>query len=402
MKSLVILGSTGSIGTSTLKIVEAFPAAFRIAGLAARSHADALLEQAIRFKVPIIALEQRNPTPAFQARAQAHQIQVVYGPDAIAALAALPEADLVVCAMVGLSGLKPVLSAMHAGHDVALATKEVLVSAGELVMRERMTSNVRMLPVDSEHSAIFQCLQSSIAQAACVRTTSTHGTAAEDDIQRLVLTASGGPFARHPDIDLTTVTPQQALNHPKWNMGPKVTIDSATMMNKGFEIMEARWLFNVPLSKIDIVVHPESIVHSLVTYRDGASVAQLSQPDMRFAIQYALTYPQRLAATMPTLDLAQQGALSFFAPDPKRFPCLTLIRQADDAGGTMPAVVNAADEIAVAAFIAGKLDFPKIWQIIETVMACHAVQPCTSFDAVFAADRWARCRAEEEIQKCMR
>ena len=402
MKSIVILGSTGSIGKSTLQIVETFPAAFRIAGLAARSQADTLLDQAIRFKVPIIALEQRNETPEFRARAQAHHIQVVYGSDAIATLAALPEADIVVCAMVGLSGLRPVLSAIHAGHDVALATKEVLVSAGELVMRERERCNVRMLPIDSEHSAIFQCLQSLIAHAACVRTTMTDGAAAEDGIDRLVLTASGGPFARQPDIDLNTVTPQQALKHPKWNMGPKVTIDSATMMNKGFEIVEARWLFNVPLSKIDIVVHPESIVHSMVTYRDGASVAQLSQPDMRFAIQYALTYPQRFPATMPTLDLAQLGTLSFFTPDPKRFPCLRLIRQADDAGGTMPAVVNAADEIAVAAFIEGKLAFPKIWQIIETVMACHEVQPCTSFDAVFEADRWARYTAEEELKKYMR
>jgi len=402
MKSIVILGSTGSIGKSTLQIVEAFPNTFRVVGLAARTQADALLEQAIRFNVPIIALEQHNVSPEFRARAQAHHIHVVYGADAAAHIAAHPEADIVVCAMVGLSGLRPVLSAIRAKHDVALATKEVLVSAGELVMRERANNNVRMLPIDSEHSAIFQCLQSSIAQAACVRTDTVHRAAAEDDIERLTLTASGGPFAGHPEIDLDTVTPQQALKHPKWNMGPKVTIDSATMMNKGFETLEARWLFNVPLSKIDIVVHPESIVHSLVTYRDGASVAQLSQPDMRFAIQYALTYPQRLAAAMPTLDLAKLGMLSFSAPDSKRFPCLALIRQADDAGGTMPAVVNAADEVAVAAFIAGQLAFPKIWQIIESVMAHHQVQPCTSFDAVFAADQWARCAAEEELRKHMR
>ena len=307
-------------------------------------------------------------------------------------MAALAEADAVVCALVGLSGLRPVLAAMDAGHDVALATKEVLVSAGELVMRRRAESKVNLLPVDSEHSALFQCLQTSACRAACVNGREGD-TAAETKVARLVLTASGGPFATHPEVDFETVTPREALAHPRWSMGPKVTIDSATMMNKGLEILEARWLFNIPVSKIGVVVHPESIVHSMVTFVDGATLAQLSVPDMRFPIQYALTWPDRRAVSMPELDLVRQNSLTFFDPDEQRFPCLRLIREAASVGGTMPAVVNAADEVAVEAFLAGRIPFAGIWRMIERVMSEHAVRPCDDFEGVFGADAWARGRA---------
>lgn len=271
-----------------------------------------------------------------------------------------------------------------------MATKEVLVSAGELVMKRRAEADVSILPVDSEHSAVFQCLQSPVLHAACVRGGRADCGCAEERVARLVLTASGGPFALRPEVDFERVTPDEALAHPRWSMGRKVTIDSATMMNKGLEILEARWLFNLPVEKIGVVVHPESIVHSMVTFVDGSTLAQLSVPDMRFPIQYALTWPDRLAVPMPTLDLVAQKSLTFSDPDETRFPCLRLIREAAAAGGTLPAAVNAADEVAVAAFLEGRIPFTGIWRTIERVMEAHRVLPCLDFDAVFEADAWAR------------
>jgi 1-deoxy-D-xylulose-5-phosphate reductoisomerase len=398
MKALVILGSTGSIGESTLRVVEALPEALRVVGLATRTKVARVLDQALQFGVRTVAVEERGAAREAEALARPHGIRVWAGPEGVAALAALAEADTVVCALVGLSGLRPVLAALDAGHDVALATKEVLVSAGELVMRRRAETGVKLLPIDSEHSALFQCVQSAVSVAACVRGAGDAAAGrAEDRIARLVLTASGGPFARRPETDFERVAPQQALAHPRWSMGPKVTIDSATMMNKGLEILEARWLFDVPVSKIGVVVHPESVVHSLVTFVDGASMAQLSQPDMRFAIQYALTWPDRLAVPMPGLDLAALGQLTFFEPDEARFPCLRLIREAAARGGTMPTVANAADEVAVAAFLEGRIAFAGIWRLIERVMDAHAVAPCESFETVFAADAWARAFASQAL-----
>jgi 1-deoxy-D-xylulose-5-phosphate reductoisomerase len=286
---------------------------------------------------------------------------------------------------------------MEAGHDVALATKEVLVSAGDLVMRKRAENRVRILPIDSEHSALFQCLQSVTRNVACVRLEGDGQAPAEEQIEKLVLTASGGPFANQPDIDFDRVTPEAALNHPRWSMGPKITIDSATMMNKGLEILEARWLFDVPVSHVDVVVHPESIVHSLVTFVDGATVAQLSVPDMRFAIQYALTWPERRAVDMPKLDLTQVGQLTFQKTDVNRFPCLRLIREAIATGGTMPAVMNAADEVAVKAFLEGRISFAGIWRTIEAVMSKHDVRACSDLETILETDAWARRLAMEVI-----
>jgi len=396
MKSLVILGSTGSIGENTLKVAEALPDAVRVVGLSTRTRFTRVLDQALQFGVGVVAVEDRAAAREAEELARPHGIEVWAGPEGVAALAALAEADTTLCALVGLAGLRPVLAALEAGHDVALATKEVLVSAGELVMRRRAAVKASILPVDSEHSALFQCLQSPVCQVACVRDVGSDAGCAEDHISRLTLTASGGPFALRPETDFERVTPEQALAHPRWNMGRKVTIDSATMMNKGLEILEARWLFNLPVNKIGVVIHPESIVHSMVTFVDGSTLAQLSVPDMRFPIQYALTWPERRAVTMPQLDLARQGSLTFFEPDETRFPCLRLIREAAEVGGTLPAVVNAADEVAVEAFLSGAITFAGIWRTVERVMAAHSVCPCADFETVFAADAWAREQATEQ------
>ena len=394
MRSVVILGSTGSIGENALKVAEALPDAVRVAGLATRSKVTRVIDQALQFGVEVVAVEDRAAAAEAAALARPHGIQVWAGAEGVAALAGLAAADTVLCALVGLAGLRPVLTALEAGKDVALATKEVLVSAGELVMRRRAEAGVSLLPVDSEHSALFQCLQSSAFSPACVRTRDGE-PAAEDRVARLVLTASGGPFAARRGIDFERVTPEQALDHPRWAMGRKVTIDSATMMNKGLEIMEAQWLFNVPAERIGVAVHPESIVHSLVTFVDGTQLAQLSVPDMRFPIQYALTWPDRLAAALPSLDLVSQGRLTFEAPDESRFPCLRLAREAAAAGGTLPAVLNAADEVAVEAFLAGAIPFAGIWRTVEQVMAAHAPRPAATREAIVDADAWARVAASE-------
>ena len=392
MRSVVILGSTGSIGENALKVAEALPGAVRVVGLAARTKVTRVIDQALQFGVKVIAIEDAGAAAEAETLARPHGIEVWAGAEGVAALAALDGADTVLCALVGLSGLRPVLAALDAGKDVALATKEVLVAAGGLVMRRRAEADVGLLPVDSEHSAVFQCLQSGTYEPACVRRKAAARTA-EARIARLTLTASGGPFADKPEVDFERVTPEQALNHPRWSMGRKVTVDSATMMNKGLEIMEARWLFDVPAERIGVAVHPESIVHSLVTFVDGSQLAQLSVPDMRFPIQYALTWPDRLAAPMPPLDLARQGRLTFSEPDEARFPCLRLVREAATAGGTLPAVLNAADEVAVEAFLAGAIPFAGIWRTVERVMAAHDARADDTLDAVFAADAWARREA---------
>jgi 1-deoxy-D-xylulose-5-phosphate reductoisomerase len=354
------------------------------------------LAQAAQFHVRQVAVG--DPAAAAEARRLAPAgVRVLSGEEGVAELAATAEpADTVVCALVGMAGLRPVLAAIEAGRDVALATKEVLVAAGELVMAARLRHGVRILPVDSEHAALFQCLQSPVFTPYCVRTAAAPAhEAAETRVSQLLLTASGGPFANRPDINLEMVTIPQALNHPRWSMGRKVTIDSATMMNKGLEIMEARWLFNVPLTRIDVVVHPESIVHSLVAFVDGAWLAQLSPPDMRFAIQYALTWPDRAAVPMPPLELSRLACLHFAPPDEQRFRCLHLARQAAAAGGTCPAVLNAANEIAVDAFLAGKTSFAGIWQTVEQVLGRHERMELGGLEDILAVDQWARMAAAQ-------
>ena len=397
MRSVVILGSTGSIGENALKVAEALPDAVRVVGLATRAKVSRVIDQALQFGVQVVAVEDRAAAAEAAALARPHGIQVWAGAEGVAALAGLAAADTVLCALVGLAGLQPVLTALEAGKDVALATKEVLVSAGELVMRRRAEAGVSLLPVDSEHSALFQCLQSPAFSPACVRTRAGE-PAAEARVARLVLTASGGPFAARHGIDFERVTPEQALDHPRWTMGRKVTIDSATMMNKGLEIIEARWLFDIPAEHIEVVIHPESLVHSVVEFVDGSMLAQCSPPDMRVAIRYALGWPDRVAAAMPPLDLARTGALHFAPPDPVRFPCLALARTAMALGGTAPAVLNAANEVAVEAFLAGGVSFPGIWRCIEQVLGRHQTQAAPSLEAIVEADHWARQEAAGQLR----
>ena len=355
MKRIVLLGATGSIGRSACDVVRAHPDDFRI-----------------------VALAVRNSRAEAEALGREFGAAVYSGEDGALRAVEETEADVVLVATVGLSGLRPTLAAIRKGMAVALATKEVLVAAGALVMQAARAAGVPILPVDSEHSAIFQCIQ---------------GKEAARDISRLVLTASGGPFLAAP-VNLDDVTPEAALNHPRWQMGPKVTVDSSTMMNKGFEILEARWLFGVPLDDIDVVVHPESIVHSLVEFCDGATLAQLSPPDMRLPIQYALSWPARLPAPeRKRLDLSAIGALTFRSPDETRFPALRLAKEAARAGGVHAAVLSAADEIAVGRFLSGEIRYTDIVRLAADAVARAPRMACDSVEAVFAADREARAFA---------
>jgi len=349
MKKIILLGATGSIGTSACDVVRSHPDDFRIVALSALS----------------------NRTGA-EALGREFGAKVYVGAEGAQRAVEENDADLVLVSVVGLSGLLPTLSAIDKGIDIALATKEVLVMAGELVTARARARGVRLLPVDSEHSAIFQCIQEN------------RGLGWNRSVAKLILTASGGPFLDSPD-DLSSVTPAQALNHPRWKMGPKVTVDSSTMMNKGFEVLEARWLFDIPVDRIDVVVHPESIIHSLVEFEDGATLAQLSPPDMRVPIQYALTWPERRSAVRAKLDLPALASLTFRAPDPKRFPCLDLVKAACAQGGAATAALSAADEVAVARFLAGEIRYTDIPRILERAVAKAAGIPCETVEDVLAA-----------------
>lgn len=372
MKNIVLLGSSGSIGESTISVVRSFPDRLRLTGLAVQTNWQRAVEQALEFGVDRICVADK--ASAEKCRREAPPgVKVFAGEDGLEELAGVDHADIVLCAVVGMAGLKPVLAAVGAGHDVALATKETLVAGGHIVSEACRKTGARLLPVDSEHSAVFQCIGQSIK-----------------DVGRIHLTASGGPFLKRSDVDFDEVTVEQALNHPKWDMGRKVTIDSATLMNKGLEVMEARWLFDVGLDRIDVVIHPESIVHSLVEFIDGSFLAQLSVPDMRFAIQYALSWPERWKSDLPRTDLASIANLSFARPDLRRFPCLGLARAAAETGGTMPAVLNAANEIAVDNFLNGRIRFTGIWETVERVMDKHKVVDSPDLEAIMAADKWAR------------
>jgi 1-deoxy-D-xylulose-5-phosphate reductoisomerase len=377
MKKVVILGSTGSIGESALRVVEALPDEMMIVGLAAESNVERLLEQAERHKVTNLAVADVDAADECTRRAK-KGVSVLGGPQGVAEIAAHGEADIVLCAVVGMSGLEPVMRALQAGTNVALATKEVLVVAGEAVTRAAADNGVRLLPVDSEHNAIFQCVDGK----------------PRESVRRIILTASGGPFIGDK-VDFDKVRVEEALSHPRWNMGRKVTIDSATLMNKGLEIMEAHWLFDMPVDAIDVVIHPESIIHSLVEFVDGAMLAQLSPPDMRFAIQHALTYPERMDGGLEALDLVETGSLNFMAPDENRFPCLRLARHAAKAGGTVPAVLSAANEVAVQRFLDGEIPFSGIWHTIEEVLDKHSAVASPSVEEVIDADAWARKTAGE-------
>ena len=353
-KRIIILGATGSIGTSTVDVV--------------RSHRD---------DFTIVAVSAYSSKEKCEAISREFGAKAYVGEDAALRAVEENEADICLVATVGMSGLKPTVAAIAKGMDIALATKEVMVMAGEFVTAMARRKHVRFLPVDSEHSAIFQCLQGKREE----------GRGEREEVDKLILTASGGPFLDGPE-DLSAVTVAEALNHPRWKMGPKVTIDSSTMMNKGFEILEARWLFDVPVKDIEVVVHPESIVHSLVTFTDGSTMAQLCPPDMRVPIQYALTWPDRLPAERARLDLAALGKLTFREPDPVRFPCLSLVKEACEAGGCATAVLAAADEWAVDAFIKGKIKYTDIACTVAEALEKAPRIEMTSLDAVFEANEW--------------
>ena len=381
MKRISILGSTGSIGRSTLSIVERFPDKFRVVALAAGNNIDLLEKQVRAFKPQLVATAAEDAAKALSLRLGADAPDIIPGVRGMAAVAAADGAEVTVSAIVGTAGLVPTMAAIRAGKTIALANKEVLVTAGELVMSECRARGVQLLPVDSEHSAIFQCLLAGMNR----------------DIKRLVLTASGGPFRSASRNELNAVTVAQALKHPNWNMGRKITIDSATLMNKGLEVIEAHWLFGLPPEKIGVLVHPQSIVHSMVEYCDGAVVAQLGMPDMRGPIAYALSYPERLDGVSPALDLARVGTLTFEEPDYDRFPCPAYAFDALKAGGSMPAVLSAANETAVSHFLAERIAFRDIARVIRGVMDAHATRPVASIEDALEADRWAREEAENII-----
>lgn len=373
MKNVVLLGSTGSIGTSTLQVVADLPECLRLVGLAAGQNVGRLLEQIQRFQPEAVCLS--DPARAAElARAVGPRPAVFAGPEGLVRLATLPTADLVLIAIVGTAGLAPALAAIRAGKDIAVASKEILVLAGEIVMAEARRHGVRVLPVDSEHSAIFQCLDGRPSTS----------------VRRLWLTASGGPFRQTPKAEFAAITVERALAHPSWVMGRKITIDSATLFNKGLEMIEARWLFDVDLPRVGVLVHPQSVVHSMVEFVDGSLLAQLSTPDMCLPIQCALTYPERVPSQRVQTDFTRIGQLTFEAPDEDRFPALRLARRAGLVGGTLPAVLNAANEVAVEAFCQGRLSFPAITETVARVMDRHAVIEHPTLEQLLEADAWAR------------
>lgn len=379
MKKLALLGSTGSIGTSTLDIVRSFPDKYQVVSLAAGRNVELLLQQIAEFQPQHVAVIREEDAEFVRARVTSCDVQVHSGVTGMIQCAALEAADMVVAAIVGAAGLMPTMAAVKAGKDVALANKETLVMAGQQIMEEVERRNVRLIPVDSEHSAIFQSLQGHRCE----------------DVQRLILTASGGPFRDWDGDRFASITPADALAHPNWDMGRKISIDSATMMNKGLEVIEARWLFGLSADRITVHIHPESIVHSLVEYQDGALLAQLGIPDMRTPIAYALSWPERLPLKQPALDLCSQGSLTFSQPDLKKFPCLRLAYAAIETGGTLPAVMNAANEIAVDAFLNGTIGFLGIAELIEKVMARHSVEQACTIDRILQADLWGRNEAKQ-------
>ncbi len=387
MKKISVLGSTGSIGTNVLKIVERFADRFTIVGLAAGKNVDLLAEQIIRFRPIMVSVAQQELIPKLRSLLPpSHKVEILNGIEGCTAVATLEEADLIVCAIEGSQGLIPTYSAIRAGKDIALASKEVLVVAGELIMKELRKNKRLVLPIDSEHSAIFQ--------AICGHE--------KEDIKKIILTASGGPFFHHPLDTLKNVTPKQALRHPNWKMGRKVSIDSASLMNKGLEAIEAHWLFDIPIERIEIVIHPESIIHSMVEYVDGSTIAQLSTPDMKIPIAYALSYPQRLEVKVPPLNFVKTGRLTFLKPDHKKFPCIGLAYKAMNEGGTMPTVLNAANEVAVDCFLKKKIRFTEIPYVIKKTMNNHRAVPVRDIGEIQDAAHWARLKAEALVHKMQR
>ncbi len=381
MKTIVILGSTGSIGTNTLDIVERFPDEFCVAGLSAGTNDEKLEEQIRRFKPRVVALSSESAATRLRQRCAGLPVEILSGTEGLAQVATIPEAEMVISAIVGGAGLVPTLTAIRAKKHIALANKEPMVMAGKLMQEEARKHGVRIFPVDSEHSAIFQSLEGHRLE----------------DVRRLILTASGGALWTLNKAELQEVTPERALQHPNWKMGAKITIDSATLMNKGLEVVEARWLFDIPESRIDVLIHRESIIHSLVEYEDRSMIAQLGLPDMRTPISYAMRYPERMPLDLPSLDLTEIGTLTFCKPDYDRFPCLGLGYESLRVGGTMPATMNAANEVAVEAFLNGGIRFVDIAEIIRSTMEAHQPREVESLDDALETDRWAREKAESFV-----
>jgi 1-deoxy-D-xylulose-5-phosphate reductoisomerase len=387
MKRLTILGSTGSIGVNTLEIVGQFREEFEVLALAAGTNLSVLREQVKRFKPRIVSVLNQDLARALREDLREEKVEVVSGTEGLIRAATFPEVDLVVSAVVGSIGLLPLLAAIEEGKDIALANKESIVMAGEIIVKKAQEKGVAILPIDSEHSAIFQALG---------------GKTGGEGVKRIILTASGGPFYTLPAEALKAVSPQEALAHPVWEMGPKISVDSATMMNKGLEVIEAHWFFQVPPERIEIVIHPQGIVHSLVEYVDSSIIAQLSVPDMRIPIAYALSYPKRLATDLPGLNLAALNHLTFDPPDFEKFPSLKLAYEALEKGGTLPAVLNAANEVAVEAFLQDKIGFDHIPQVVASTMNGHKATPLRGVEDALEADLWAKEKAFNFIREVAR
>lgn len=385
MKRITILGSTGSVGRNALDIVSTYRDRFRVVALTAGKNVDLFEEQIRSFSPEIVAVADEAAARELRRRIEGHRpsLKILSGHDGVAEAASYEGSDFVLSAIVGAAGLIPTISAIRSGKTIGLANKEALVMAGRIVTEEAKKSGVRILPVDSEHSAVFQCIEGH----------------KNSDIRRIILTASGGPFAGKVVSELNDIKPEDALKHPSWQMGKKITIDSATLMNKGLEMIEAHYLFNIPPERIDVLIHPQSIVHSIVEFSDGSCIAQLSIPDMKGPIAYALSYPERLENVMPCLDLDRIESLIFKKPDNKCFPCLSYAYMAMESRGTMPSVLNAANEVAVDAFLKSMIRFIEISLIIRETMEDHVVMSDTELDAIIEADRWARKKAEEIIKE---
>jgi 1-deoxy-D-xylulose-5-phosphate reductoisomerase len=385
MKQVAILGSTGSIGQNTLRVIESLDGAFRVVALGAGSNTTLLAEQIERHRPSVVSVIDEESAARLRSELKARDILTVphigIGVDGLSEVSTCEGAEIVIGAVVGALGLLPTLRALEAGRRVALANKETLVVAGELMTRAAEASGAELLPVDSEHNALHQCLRGEHRH----------------ELKRLILTASGGPFRTSAPEAIENATPAAALRHPTWRMGDKITIDSATLMNKGLEVIEAHWLFDCSAQEIDVIVHPQSIVHSMIELIDGSIIAQMGVTDMRHAIQYALTYPARCETSLPRLDLAGLARLDFYPPDADRFPCLTIAYRALRAGGTMPAVLNAANEIAVAAFLDERIRFGDIPRLIAAACDAHTPQPAKNLEAVLSADAWARAWVEQRI-----
>jgi 1-deoxy-D-xylulose-5-phosphate reductoisomerase len=386
-KRVVVLGATGSIGESALKVAHDIPERMEIVGLAANSNAKKLASQANATRPKAVCLVDESKVSELRGLLE-YETQIFSGEKGLIEIACQDGADMVLVAVVGTGGLRPALAAIEAGKDLAVASKEILVMAGEIVMRAAREKGVMVLPVDSEHNAIFQCLAGQQE-----RLTPNE----ENNIRRLILTASGGPFRETPASEFGSITLEQALRHPTWNMGPKITIDSATLFNKGLEMIEAHWLFGVEMKRVEVVIHPQSIVHSMVEFADGSILAQLSHSDMCFPIQYAVTWPERIPNSLPPLDFGKVQRLEFAMPRYEDFPALNLARRAGDEGGTLPAVLNASNEVAVAAFLDGRIPFPRIWETVEEVMNRHASIAKPTLDAILRADQWARAEASAAV-----